>query len=114
MANINTELNTLQHILEDIQAQNLVIIDVKAQTAITDYMIICSGRSARHVRSIAEQAAERMKKANKPALSITGLENGEWVLIDFGDYIVHVLQPDMRDFYNLEGLWQPLNPPCSE
>ena len=110
MLDTNSELNTLQHILEDIQATDINIIDVRKHTAITDYMIVCSGRSSRHVRSIAEYVMEHMKAANIPPISYTGLENGEWALIDFGDFIVHIFQPNIREFYNLEGLWQD-NPP---
>ena len=106
MFDTNSELNTLKLILEDIQAIDITIIDVKEHTTITDYMIICSGRSSRHVRAIAEHTMEEMKKANLPPNNHAGLENGEWALIDFGHFIVHVMQPSIRDFYNLEGLWQ--------
>lgn len=106
MPDMNTELNTLQRILDDIQAIDINIIDVKAHTAITDYMVVCSGRSSRHVRSIAEYAMEQMKAAHIRPIHSTGLENGEWVLVDFGDFILHVFQPSTREFYNLEGLWQ--------
>ena len=102
----NSELTTLQRILEDIQAMDVTVIDVRKHTPITDYMIICSGRSSRHVRSIAEYLMEHMKVEGIPSISHTGLENGEWALVDFGHFIVHVLQPNMREYYNLEGLWQ--------
>lgn len=106
MPDTNSELNTLQHILEDIQATDIRIIDVKQHTTITDYMIVCSGRSSRHVRSIAEYVMEHMKTAGLPAISHTGLQNGEWALVDFGHVILHIFQPNMRETYNLEGLWQ--------
>lgn len=106
MPDNNSELNTLQRILEDIQAIDITVIDVRKHTPITDYMIICSGRSSRHVRSIAEYVMEHMKAEGIKSISHTGLENGEWALVDFGNFIVHVLQPNMREFYNLEGLWQ--------
>lgn len=106
MFDTNSELNTLKHILEDIHAIDITIIDVKAHTTITDHMIICTGRSSRHVRAIAEHTMEDMKKANLPPIHFTGLENGEWALIDFGHFIVHIMQANIRDFYNLEGLWQ--------
>lgn len=106
MPDTNTELNTLQTILEDIQAIDVRIIDVRSHTTITDYMIVCSGRSSRHVRSIAEYAMEHMKAAGIPYISYTGLENGEWALVDFCNFILHVFQPNMREMYNLEGLWQ--------
>lgn len=106
MPDTNSELNTLQHILEDIQAIDVRIIDVRPHTTITDYMLICSGRSSRHVRSIAEYTMEHMKAAGIPCISSTGLENGEWALVDFGNIILHVFQPTMREMYNLEELWQ--------
>ena len=106
MHDSNPELNTLQEILNDIQANDITVIDVKKHTSITDYMVICSGRSSRHVRAIAEYTMEHMKKAGLPSMNHSGLENGEWALIDFGDFIVHILQPTTREFYNLEELWQ--------
>lgn len=106
MPDTNPELNTLIRVLEDIQAIDITVIDVKKDTTITDYMVICSGRSSRHVRSIAEYVMEHMKKEGLPSVGHTGLENSEWALIDFGDYIVHVLQPSMRELYDLEGLWK--------
>lgn len=105
MLDTNSELNTLQQILEDIQATDVTVIDVREQTSITDYMVICCGRSSRHVKAIAEYVLEEMKRAGFPSLGNTGIENGEWALIDLGDIIVHVLQPSTREFYNLEELW---------
>ena len=105
MPDTSPELNTLQRILEDIQAIDIIAIDVRKDTTITDYMVICSGRSSRHVRSIAEYTMEHMKSAGHPCFGCNGLDNGEWVLIDYGDFIVHVLQPIMRETVDLEGLW---------
>ena len=99
-------LNQLLESLDDIQASDVVVIDVKQQTSVTDYMIICSGRSSRHVKAIAEVVVEKMKAVGLGALSQNGLETGDWVLIDFGDFVLHVMQPENRAFYNLEGLWQ--------
>ncbi|MBA2651414.1 MAG: ribosome silencing factor [Tatlockia sp.] len=99
-------LKQLQKSLDDIQAIDVVVINVREHTSVTDYMIICSGRSSRHVKAIAETVAKDMKAAGLSALSLTGLEGGDWVLIDFGDFVLHVMQPDSRNFYNLEGLWQ--------
>lgn len=101
------QLKQLQLFLEDSQAIDIVVIDVRNQTTVTDYMLIASGRSSRHVKAIAETAKERMKiEEGIPSLGEHGLENGDWVLVDFGDYVLHVMQPDSRAFYNLEGLWQ--------
>lgn len=104
-------LKKLDKALDDIQAIDVVVIDVRDQTSVTDYMIICSGRSSRHVKAIAETVVEQMKMAGLPALSLSGIESGDWALIDFGDFVLHVMQPESRAFYNLEGLWH--NTPAS-
>lgn len=106
MTEQNTMLEKLLKSLEDIQAIDIKIIDVHKQTTITDYMVITSGRSSRHVKSIAQKVLEDMKLNGLPCLSSTGIENGDWALIDFGDIILHVMQPEYRHFYNLEGLWE--------
>lgn len=105
MADEKKYLNLLQLALEDIQAQDITIIDVRNQTTITDYMVICTGRSSRHVKAVAEAAFVKLKSAGLPPLSQNGLNEGEWALIDFGDMILHVMQKDARAFYNLEELW---------
>ena len=106
MQDKNPLLSTLIKILDDIQAIDLAVIDVSKHTTITDYMLICSGRSSRHVKSIASYAMEQMKAAGVPAMHDTGLEGGDWALVDFGDFILHVMQPETRALYNLESLWQ--------
>lgn len=106
MPHQNSSLNKILNSLEDIQATDIKVIDVRQQTTITDYMIISSGRSSRHVKSIAQKVMEDMKLTGLSAISSTGTESGDWALIDFGDYIVHVMQPESRQFYNLEGLWE--------
>lgn len=92
--------------LEDIQAVDVKVIDVHKQTTITDYMVIVSGRASRHVKAIAQKVMEDMKAAGMPAMNCTGLESGDWALVDFGDFILHVMQPESREFYNLEELWE--------
>ncbi|MBA2656470.1 MAG: ribosome silencing factor [Tatlockia sp.] len=109
MSEQQTYLKQLQKSLEDIQAIDVVVINVRGHTSVTDYMIICSGRSSRHVKAIAETVAKEMKAIGLNALSLTGLEGGDWVLLDFGDFVLHILQPESRGFYNLEGLWQELS-----
>lgn len=96
----------LVHLLDESQANEINILDVKGYTSVTDVMIICSGRSSRHVKAIAENLIEHSKKQGQLPLGVHGLETGDWVLIDLGDCIVHVMQPETRAFYNLEGLWQ--------
>lgn len=106
MSDNNPFLPILLKSLDDAHAIDTSVIDVSQQTSITDYMIICTGRSSRHVKAIATQIMEQMKAQGIPALHDSGLENAEWALIDFGDFIVHAMLADTRLFYNLEGLWQ--------
>jgi ribosome-associated protein len=106
MSELNVNLETLLAIIDANHAVDVVVIDVKDQTSITDYMIVCSGRSSRQVRAIAENLMTEMKQRGLSALGYHGLDEGEWALIDFADFVVHVMQPTTRDFYNLEDLWQ--------
>lgn len=91
--------------LEDLKATRLVTLDVRALTSVTDYMVIACGRSARQVRSAAENVILAAKRAGHPPLGVEGLDAGEWVLVDLCDVVVHVMQPEARDFYELEKLW---------
>ena len=91
--------------LEDLKGVNIVSMDVHAMTTITDTMIIASGTSDRHVRALAENVVEAAKKKKHPPLGVEGSNEGEWVLVDLGELVVHVMLPRVRDFYNLEKLW---------
>jgi ribosome-associated protein len=102
----NLRLETLLKSLDDNQAIDVNVINVREQTSVTDFMIVCTGRASRHLRAIAEHLMTDMKKADMPALSKHGLDDGEWALVDFGEFVVHIMQAESRDFYNLEGLWQ--------
>ncbi len=108
MPSKNPILNKILKLLDDNQAVDIKLIDVHKQTSITDFMVICSGRASRHVKAIAQKIMEEMKHLGSPAISCTGMETGDWVLVDFGDFIIHIMQPDSRQFYNLEGLWEEL------
>jgi ribosome-associated protein len=98
---------TVVDALEDLKARDVVVLDVRGQTTIADSMVIASGTSDRHVRSLAESIIDRCKEAGQRALGVEGLKDGEWVLVDLGDIVVHVMLPRVRDFYNLEKLWAP-------
>ena len=91
--------------LEEMKAKEITIIDVSETSDITDTMIIATGTSKRHVRSIAEQTTLAAKRAGEVAIGIEGLEGSEWVLADFGNVVLHVLQDETRKFYDLEKLW---------
>jgi len=91
--------------LDDIKAQNVLRLDVRHLTTMTDAMIIASGRSDRHVRAIAQTLLEKCKEAGFEPLGIEGADGGEWVLVDLGDVVAHIMLPKVRDFYSLEKLW---------
>jgi len=92
--------------LEDLKAENITVLDVTDMSSMTDVMIVASGRSGRQVRAIVNHlVAEAKDKGYKP-LGVEGEKEGEWGLVDLGDVIVHVMQPEVRDFYQLEKLWQ--------
>ena len=91
--------------IDDMKARDIIELDVSGKSSITDLMIICSGNSKRHVMAIADNLHVETKNAGHAPLSIEGKETGEWVLVDLGDIIVHVMQDKTRDFYQLEKLW---------
>jgi ribosome-associated protein len=91
--------------LDDMKAKDVQVMDVRGKTAITDYMIVASGTSDRHVKAIAETVAYRSKEAGEAPLGTEGLNEGEWALVDLNGVVVHVMLPKVRDFYNLERLW---------
>ena len=101
--------NQLQRIvhqaLEDLKAKDIIFINVENLTTITDVMVICSGTSPRHVKSIADNVIKASKAQGFTVVGLEGEQVGEWVLVDLGDIVVHVMLPQTREFYNLEKLW---------
>jgi ribosome-associated protein len=98
----------LRHVLaslDDMKAEDTITIDLTGKTSIADVMVVTSGRSNRHVASIADSAIENLEKAGVKGLRVEGKRNGDWVLIDAGDVIVHVFRPEVRAFYDLEKMW---------
>lgn len=91
--------------LDDGKAKDMVTLDVRALTTVTDHMLICSGTSQRHVKSLAENLVKTCKDAGYQPSGIEGLDEGEWVLVDLGGVVAHVMQPQARAFYQLEKLW---------
>ncbi|WP_246525299.1 ribosome silencing factor [Thalassovita aquimarina] len=93
--------------LEDDKAEDIVQIDLRGKSSIGDYMVVCSGRSSRQVAAIAEKLVDRLKQEMGHASRIEGKDTGDWVLIDTGDVIVHIFRPEVREFYQIEKMWQP-------
>lgn len=91
--------------LDDLKGQNIKLLDVRGRSTITDFMVIASGTSDRHVTALSEKVVEKVKAAGTRPLGVEGSRGGGWVLVDLGDVIVHVMKPDVREFYNLEKLW---------
>ncbi|MBL8707123.1 MAG: ribosome silencing factor [Rhodospirillales bacterium] len=91
--------------LDDDKGEDIVVIDLHGKSDIADFMIIASGRSSRQVASMADHLRERIKAAGHPAPRVEGLTQGDWVLVDAGDVVVHVFRPEVRGFYNLEKMW---------
>lgn len=97
--------NLVVDILDDVKARDIVKLDVRDMTTVTDYMIIASGTSTRHVKSLVDRVADSARAAGHKPIGIEGEEGGEWVLLDLQDALVHVMLPKVREFYNLEKLW---------
>jgi len=91
--------------LDAMKAMNIRTLDVRGLTSVADFLIIASGRSDRQVRALAQKAVECAKELKTPVLGIEGEREGEWVLVDLGDVIVHVMHPETRAYYQLEKLW---------
>lgn len=98
-------LNIVVDAIDDMKGVDVMVIDVREMTSITDRMVIASGTSSRHVKAIADNVALEAKREGFPALGVEGAQAAEWVLIDLGDVVVHVMTPAIREFYALEKLW---------
>ena len=98
-------LSLVLNALDDAKAENVVAIDVADKTSLGDHIVIASGRSQRHVGAVADQIQKRLKEAGHERIRVEGMPQGDWVLVDAGDVMVHVFQPEIREFYNLEKMW---------
>ena len=103
---VSRAINTVLASLEDSKAENIVSIDIQGKSSLGDYMVVASGRSHRHVSAVADHLLKALKDAGLGMARVEGLSGADWVLIDSGDIIVHVFRPEVREFYNLEKMWQ--------
>ena len=92
--------------LDDVKARDIDVIDVRGKSSITDFMLIASGTSKRHVVSLAQAVVDKVKQAGEEPLGTEGQTDGDWVLVDLGELVVHVMMPDARSYYDLERLWR--------
>tara|TARA_A100001011_G_scaffold397436_1_gene498372 strand:- start:4468 stop:4812 length:345 start_codon:yes stop_codon:yes gene_type:complete len=106
----NTIINKVQKILDDNKAQNIVIINLKDKSSIADYMIIVSGTSSRHIQSISENTAQKLKAFGYDNCRIEGQDSDDWKLIDAIEVVIHVFHPEKRSLYNLEKMWEDILP----
>ena len=91
--------------LDDIKAHDIQAIDVRKVTSIFDWIIVASGDSARQTKSLARHVRDRLREAGSMIVGMEGEDSGDWILVDAGDVVTHVMQPEVRSYYNLEGLW---------
>ena len=109
-----TLLRIVNAALDDMKAVNVKVMDVRHLTDITDIVVIASGNSDRHVKSIADRVLQLAKQAEFRPIGVEGAREGEWVLVDLNDVVVHVMLPRVREFYGLEKLWEDVAPPAAE
>lgn len=103
--NVSDLCQLVRDSLDDDKADDIVTIDLTGKCSFADVMIVASGRSQRHVGSLASKLEDKLKEHGSAPISIEGMESCEWVLIDLGDVIVHLFRPETRDFYNIEKMW---------
>lgn len=99
-------IQTVLASLEDSKAEDIVSIDIRRKSSLGDFMVVASGRSHRHVAAVAEHLLEALKDEGFGKARVEGLPSADWVLIDAGDVIVHIFRPEVREFYNIEKMWQ--------
>ena len=107
---IESLLSRILKYLDDDKAEDIVTIDLKGRSSLADAIVIACGRSARHVAAIAEHLARRLKEAGYGTRPVDGTAQGDWALVDAGDVIVHVFRPEVREYYDLEGMWSVEEP----
>ncbi|MCV2509331.1 MAG: ribosome silencing factor [Neisseriaceae bacterium] len=102
---LNDMVNIAVNALEDVKAKDIVVLDVTEHTTLFSRIIVATGDSSRQVRALARSVEEELKSSGYEILSVEGLQNNEWVLVDDGELIIHTMQPNIREFYDIETLW---------
>ena len=106
MYNIHNNITKKVHkVLSDNKAKDIIKINLEKKSSIADFLIICSGTSSRHVISLSNFLVEALKKENLNTLNVEGKSNGDWVLVDAGDIIIHLFRSEVREYYGLEKMW---------
>jgi ribosome-associated protein len=103
---IPAEISTVVEAAEDKKALDVLVLRLSALTAFTDYFVICSGNSSRQIQAISDEIELRLKRQGTPPFNIEGYNNAEWVLMDYGSFVVHIFSGQSRNFYDLERLWR--------
>ncbi len=114
MLNIEQLKQLVVDAIEDIKGADIKIIDVRDKSNVTDIMVIATGNTSRQVKAIADNIVEKAKASGIRPLGVEGEQHAEWILIDLGDVVAHIMQPAIRDFYNLEKLWGEESPATAE
>ncbi len=102
---VSHALETVLASLDNSKAESIITIDIQGKSALSDYIVIASGRSQRHVSAVCDHLLRALKDIGYGNAKVEGLANGDWVLIDTGDIVIHVFRPEVREFYNLEKMW---------
>jgi ribosome-associated protein len=104
---LDEQVKTAVSALEDVKARDIVVLDVSSLTTLFDRMIIASAESTRQTRALSNRVQEKFKQAGGTVFGVEGERSGEWILLDLGDVVLHVMQPAVREYYDLEQLWAP-------
>lgn len=105
---IQTLLKLILNTLDTNKAENVEVIDLQDKTEIADYMVVASGTSKRHVVALSDYLHDALKKEDVKNLGVEGAEEGDWVLLDVGDIIIHIFRPEVREFYKIEDMWKDI------
>jgi len=102
---MNKKLEMIQNAIEEKKGDKIIVLDIAKKSSISDYYVICTGRSDKNIQAIADEIKERMQEIGEEHLGIEGYSSAKWVLMDYDDVIVHIFNEETRDFYKLEEIW---------